>query len=381
MPKKYDNDFIISCVAAYRGGKRASQICAETNVSKNTLYYWIKKLAPIPADDDFELAAHKYVTLTQHTAHLEELLAVSRVCKCGAAASTIEKLKATETLRGLFSLRAICEYLELPRSTFYNYMKSKSIEKQTTQVDAFYRPLVEEWFKKSNERFGANTIRKKLKHSGYAVSAKRIRHIMQELKLVPIRQRETKFSYNPSSTWRKNLLRRQFKQSEPNKVWVSDFTYICVNAKQYYFCVVIDLFSRKVIGYTLTDTCDANMVITAAKKGFTNRGDPAGVMFHTDLGTQYTAYDFFRILREYQAKQSFSRPGVPLDNAVAESFFASFKKEDLYHREFSTYEELKAGIEDYVNFYNRIRPHKSNGFRSPDEYEADFFESQTIKGV
>ena len=108
---------------------------------------------------------------------------------------------------------------------------------------------------------------------------------------------------------------------------------------------------------------------------FHSRGKPKDLMFHSDSGIQYTSKEFFRLLKSKDITQSVSRPETPLDNAVAESFFATFKKEELYHREYRTYEELKKGIDEYVSFYNQVRPHKKLKYVSPCEFEESYYKN------
>lgn len=194
-----------------------------------------------------------------------------------------------------------------------------------------------------------------------------------ESPIIPISQREVSHYYNPASNYNKNKLKRKFTQTEPNKVWVSDFTFIYVGQKQYYFCVVMDLFSRKIVGYKISDKDDTAFVAETTKEAFLSRGKPKNLMFHSDAGVQYTSKEFFCLLKSKNVIQSVSRPGTPLDNAVAESFFATFKKEELYHREYHTYEELKKGIDEYILFYNQIRPHKKLNYVSPCEFEEAYY--------
>ena len=196
---------------------------------------------------------------------------------------------------------------------------------------------------------------------------------MFEMELKPLSQREVSHFYNPSSDNNKNRLKRKFTQTEPNRVWISDFTYIYVDHTQYYFCVVMDLFSRKIVGYNLSDKADAAFVAETAMQAFNSRGKPKNLMFHSDSGIQYTSKEFFRLLKSKKIVQSVSRPGTPLDNAVAESFFATFKKEELYHKEYHTYEELSDGIDEYIIFYNQVRPHKKLKYVSPCEYEEAYY--------
>ena len=373
MPKKFSLSEKCQIVSLYISGVSVKEICSRMNVSRNTVYLYIKKYTSFCINHGKKIPGHQILTMEQQNQHLLELVEISKICECGAAAPRKEKLIAVEKLEGQFSLRSICEYLKLPRGTYYNYKRSKTVKKAEDYKDEEFKPLVKELFYRSGEHFGAPSIRQKLKQQGYQISVKRIRRLMNEMELVPFRNREVRFFYNPGSFWHKNLLKRNFKQTEPNKVWVSDFTYIFVGGVQYYFCAVMDLFSRKIVGYTLTDKCDAEMVCQTAEKAYISRNKPEGLMFHSDLGFQYTAHKFFSLLKSKDIKQSFSRPGTPLDNAVAESFFSTYKSEDLNHREYKTGEELSKAIDEYISFYNDFRPHKAIGYLSPTEFEERYY--------
>ncbi len=161
----------------------------------------------------------------------------------------------------------------------------------------------------------------------------------------------------------------QYKQTEPNKVWVSDITYARINEDFYAICAVIDLFSRKVLSYGISKTNDTALVLSTFKKAFNFRGRPEGLMFHSDQSVQYTAYKFRKFLRDNKVKQSFSNPGTPYDNAVAESFFSMMKREELSHNFYNAKNELECVVSEYINFFNSFRPLRKLGNRTPDEYE------------
>jgi len=169
-----------------------------------------------------------------------------------------------------------------------------------------------------------------------------------------------------------NYLQQKFKQNAPNLVWVSDITYIKVSNKWYYLCVIIDLFSRKVIAWHISGKPDADLVITTFKKAYTARNVPCGLMFHSDRGSQYTAFAFRTLLDSLDVVQSFSQKGYPFDNAVCESFFKYLKKEEICRRNFRTFAELHRSVFEYIEgFYNTRRPHGSLGYLTPNEMEAN----------
>ena len=166
---------------------------------------------------------------------------------------------------------------------------------------------------------------------------------------------------------------QKFDQTAPNVVWVSDVTYARVNEDFYAICVIIDLFSRKVIAHKISKENNTELVLGTFKLAFECRGKPQGLLFHSDQGTQYSAYMFRKHLRDLGVKQSFSNPGTPYDNAVAESFFSMMKQEELSHNYYHSQEELEATVADYIKFFNTMRPHRKLAGQSPEAFEKSFY--------
>jgi putative transposase len=169
-----------------------------------------------------------------------------------------------------------------------------------------------------------------------------------------------------------NHLQQNFTTHAPNIVWVSDITYIRVAGKFHHLCVIIDLFSRKVIAYKLSSRADAQLVKDTFTIAFENR-KPAGLMFHSDRGSQYTAFSFRKLLDKYNVVQSFSKKGHPYDNAVAESFFKFLKLEETNRRNYQSQKDLELSLFQYIEgYYNPKRPHGSLGYLSPNQAEANY---------
>lgn len=145
-----------------------------------------------------------------------------------------------------------------------------------------------------------------------------------------------------------NHLHQEFNQKAPNIVWVSDFTYIRVAGKWYYLCIVMDLFSRKIIAWNISGKPDVDLVMDAFKKAYNKRKQPQGLMFHSDRGTQYTAFSFKKLLDSLNVVQSFSKKGYPFDNACCECFFKYLKKEETNRKTYHSLEELRLSIFDYI---------------------------------
>lgn len=175
----------------------------------------------------------------------------------------------------------------------------------------------------------------------------------------------------------RNILQQNFNPQEPNRVWASDITYVHTDKGFHYVCVVLDLFSRKVIAWRVSSKADTQLVMETAEEAYLKRGRPQSVLFHSDRGCQYTSDRFRCFLDRRNMVQSFSAPGYPYDNAVVESFFKFFKKEELNRRHFRDQEELKRSAFVYIEgFYNPKRPHSANSNLSPDKKE-DMFKKHT----
>ena len=139
--------------------------------------------------------------------------------------------------------------------------------------------------------------------------------------------------------------------------------------------MVIDLYSRKVVSYSISEYIDTALVTQAFLDAFHTRNPSTSLVFHSDQGTQYTSFEFCNLLKQHKITQSFSAPGSPHDNAVAESFFASIKKEDFRRNYYKTEEEFRTAVAEYVEFYNDYRPHQRLGFLTPNQVEKEFYNS------
>jgi len=172
---------------------------------------------------------------------------------------------------------------------------------------------------------------------------------------------------------KKNLLHRQFIVNTPNTVWVSDVTEFKVKNYILYTCAIVDLFSRKVVGYKISLRNSTQLITATFKSAFESRGCPAGLMFHSDRGTPYTATSFRKLLHSSNVFQSFSNSGKPIDNAVSESFFSLLKKEELYRRNYRSEKEFRESVAKYIHKYNTERPHGTIKNKSPDQFEREYF--------
>lgn len=308
---------------------------------------------------------------------LERLRTENRIfktCGCSPASLLSERLAAIKLYQEEFSIHALCRTLKVNRSTYYHYAFRSPRKTQLQLADEMLKPLVSDIFSKSKARFGARKIRSKLMELGYTVSERRILRLMKELALSPVGPKPRLNSANDRQyQYYPNKLKRKFLTDSPNKIWVSDITYAKVGMNFLYLCVVIDLYSRKVVSYSISKHIDTALVAQAFLDAFRTRSVPTSLVFHSDQGTQYTSFEFCRLLKKYGVSQSFSAPGSPHDNAVAESFFASIKREDFRRNYYKTEEEFSTAVKEYVEFYNDYRPHQRLGFLTPNQAEKMFY--------
>jgi transposase InsO family protein len=314
--------------------------------------------------------------LIEENRMLAEENQVFRSCQCHPSDPLRIKMAEMKKWKDKFTVHALCRAMDVSRGTFYNYLfrsKPKTVYEKT---DEMLRPLIQAVFAESKERFGANKIRIKLAEQGIKVSAEHIRRLMNEMGLIAKQSRLRCFnSTNRKYMYRRNRVQQNFNQTAPNLLWVSDVTYARINQEFYAICVVIDVFSRKVLSYKISDKNDTALVLTAFQTAFAARNNPQGVTFHSDQGLQYASYKFRKHLRDCGVIQSFSNPGTPYDNAVAESFFSIMKREELSHNYYHSFDELEKTVSEYIDFFNGMRPHLKMGNLTPNEIERRFYEN------
>ena len=265
----------------------------------------------------------------------------------------------------------MCQSLSVSRSGFYRWASSEPSKRQ--QEDAILVREVRTVHLEFKERYGAPRIQAELKDRGFSCSRKRVARRMRENGIRSKRARKVKVATTDSKhslPVAENLLGRDFCPAGPNRAWVSDITYIPTAEGWIYLATVIDLWSRKVVGWEMGDSMETGLVITAFERACVSRGRPEGVIFHSDRGSQYASHDFRESLEDNKFIQSMSRKGDCWDNACAESFFKTLKDEEVFHRKYQTREEARMSVFEYIEaFYNRRRKHSFLGYLSPEEFE------------
>ena len=375
MPKIYTQAFKDEVVKFYERNHTMSETLSEFGISESSLFAWKKQYDE--AHQLFISAPSERKNLRHSQARLKktgEMLEVLERSSCGIYASIDEKMEAIAQLEGQYSVHVLCEALKLPRGTYYNRKRNQGLMNSYQKSDEELKPLVEKVFHDNMDLLGRKPIKKKLQDMGITVSERRVARLMKELGLHVAQAPYSAEHLKPlKKSFYKNQLMRQFEQTAPNLVWVSDITFVKVGKQYYFVCVVLDLFSRMVLSYGVSDSIDTTLVMKTFDGAYAKRTATSDLMFHSDQGVQYTSYVFREYLRELHIKQSFSAPGNPYDNDVCESFFKTMKKEAIYHHVYETMDELCATLEIYISFYNEKRPHRALNMLTPLEKEREYW--------
>jgi len=264
----------------------------------------------------------------------------------------------------------MCKVIKVDKSSYYHWIKAGSIVRK---VDIHLNELIVAIFRQGRNNYGTRRIQDKLLELyGFFVSRKRISSIMKDLNLKVKMKRRFKNTTdsNHNLPIAPNILNRDFYASNPDQKYVGDITYIPTGEGWLYLATVIDLYSRKVVGWSMDDTMKVSLVNDALKMAIAHRNPPKGLLWHTDRGSQYASYSHKDLLQKYEINQSMSRKGNCWDNAVAESFFKTLKNDLVYQTYFYTKRQAKQEIFEYIEFYyNRIRSHSYLGNLSPAKFE------------
>jgi transposase InsO family protein len=360
-------------VAQYNSGVSVAELCTQHDIPRSTLYFWIQQFKPLKTVTENTVYYHQYLELKRHADRLERQLEVIKAADCSLSAPRQEKLAALEKLHGQYSVHTLCNALDVSRGTFYNHIFRRkdvtSYDKRREEI----REQVRLVFDECKQRYGAKKICAVLADRGIRTSSKYVAELMREMGLQCIgRNAKREYKKQVSRRGRPNVLKQQFDVSEPNRVWVSDITCFMAKEKYYFICVIIDLYSRKVIAHSVSVKSSTYLVSSTFRKAFASRIPPEGVMFHSDQGVQYTSHTFQKLLRMNKVVQSFSKTHSPHDNAVSEAFFSSMKKEELYRTNYKSEREFRSSVDKYINFYNSERPHTTLAYRTPNRVEAQY---------
>lgn len=264
----------------------------------------------------------------------------------------------------------MCSVFDVSRSGYYAWLRRP--ESQRKKQDKALSQMIKEIHQESNGEYGSPKIHQELRRRGKHCGRKRVARLMRKdgLKAKTVRKFKATTNSNHSLPVAANLLDRDFSPAEPNRAWAADITYIWTNEGWLYLAVVIDLFSRAVVGWSMSERMTRTLVMDAFTLAVKRRNPPPGLIHHSDRGSQYASTDFQSLLVKYGAICSMSRKANCWDNAPVESFFGLLKRALVLHHRYQTRAQARQSIFDYIErFYNRKRIHSSLGYRTP--YEVD----------
>jgi len=269
-----------------------------------------------------------------------------------------------------FRIRTMACVLEVSRSGYYGWLKQKDNKKDKERI--YLTAHIERVFKESKRTYGSPRIYRQLKVQGIACGRHKIAHLMRTSGIVARKKRRYRkpVTQRHDRSFAVNVLNRQFHYNAPNQAWASDVSYFWTRSGWLHLAIIMDLFSRKIIGWSMSACVDKNLTIEAFNMAMLNRNPKNRLIHHSDQGAEYTNNEYQSILKNHGMISSMSRTGNCYDNAVAESFFKTIKVELTRKQKFDTIAQARASIFEYIEiFYNRRRLHSTLGYVSPVEFE------------
>ena len=265
----------------------------------------------------------------------------------------------------------MCRVLSVSRSGYYAWLdRGDAPRAERVRFDSAVRVA----FAESHGRYGSRRVQRELNDAGVPCSRGRVAAAMRRNELRARGRKKFRATTDSAHQYpvAPNLLERDFSPTRPNQSWVGDITYVHTREGWLYLAILIDLWSRKVVGYATSANIDRALVLAALRMAIGLRRPPVGLVQHTDRGSQYASNDYRQALRAAGIRCSMSRKGNCWDNAPAESFFSTIKTESLHGKSFATRTAARAAIGDYIRWYNAKRRHSTIGLVAPTAFEASF---------
>ncbi len=270
-------------------------------------------------------------------------------------------------MQGSLSVECMCQLARVSRTGFYRSLQEQLPREESMEV----RSAVQRVALEHRRRYGYRRVTVELRRQGMLVNHKRVSRIMREDNLLAVKRKQ--FVTTTDSKHALEIyvnLARRMTPTGMDQLWVADITYIRLQAEFVYLAVILDAFSRKVIGWKLDRTLAARLATEALLQAITARRPLPGLVHHSDRGIQYASAEYVAILKQHEMIPSMSRPANPYDNASCESFIKTLKREEIYANRYENLEDLREHVEEFIEeYYNQKRLHSALGYCSPDEFE------------
>lgn len=271
------------------------------------------------------------------------------------------------SLQGSLGIERMCELARVSRAGFYRSLR----EQRPVEEEMEVRSAIQQIALGHRRRYGYRRISAELRRRGMQVNHKRVLRMMREDNLLALKRRRFVVTTDSNHSLEVYLnLASRMTLTGIDQLWVADITYIRLKAEFVYLAVILDGFSRKVVGWALDRTLASRLAIAALEQATAQRRPRPGLVHHSDRGLQYACGEYVGMLEKYEMVPSMSRPANPYDNASCESFIKTLKREEIYANQYDDIEHLRTNIEEFIDqYYNRQRLHSALGYRSPEEFE------------
>ncbi|MDR3491950.1 MAG: IS3 family transposase [Gammaproteobacteria bacterium] len=279
-----------------------------------------------------------------------------------------------------FSIEKMSKVFNISRSGYYQFIQAEPSKRSLEDERLLGKIRV--IHKESRQTYGSPRIHAELRSQGETCSRKRVARLMKKSGIEAKMKKRFKVTTkaNPKAKAAPNLLQQDFTADMPNQRWVADFTYVATGEGWLYVAIVLDLFSRKIVGLAMEERMTADLVLKALEQAILHRKPQAGLIHHSDKGSQYTSQDFQSLLALYGFIASMSGTGNCFDNATAESFFHTLKTEHVYFEHYETRDQARVSIFEYsMIFYNAKRRHSTLGYLSPEVFEKQWYQKQNFQ--
>jgi transposase InsO family protein len=280
------------------------------------------------------------------------------------------------SLQGSLSIERMCQLAQVSRAGFYRSLQERLPVEEEMEVRSTIHQIVLE----HRRRYGYRRVTAELRRRGLLVNHKRVARLMREDNLLAIQPRAFVVTTDSKHELEVYLnLASHLKLTGINQLWVADITYIRLQSEFVYLAVILDAFSRKVVGWALERTMATRLTRTALERAIAARKPAPGLVHHSDRGLQYASAEYVQVLKEHLMIPSMSRPANPYDNASCESFMKTLKREEIYANAYVDLEHLRSNIEAFIDdYYNRCRLHSALGYQPPEEFEQQLSSATTF---